>query len=349
MRILIANVQVPFVRGGAELHAEGLRQALEKHGHKAELIKLPFKWYPADVLPDQMLAMRLFDLSTFHGHDIDRLICLKFPAYLLRHERKVAWILHQHRDAYDMWDTGTGALNWHHRGREIRDLIRHADRNCFTEECKAVYANSRNVARRLQHYNDISIPHLYHPPSRAEEFRCEENEPYLLFPSRLSEIKRQHLAIEAMAHVRSAGKLVLVGEPDSETYKERLESLVEEHGIQDRVEFRGFVDEQEKLSLYGNCRAVIFPPVDEDYGYVTLEAMLSSKPVITCPDSGGVMEFVEDGRSGIVSAPEASELGHAFERMLAEPLTAVEMGREGFEIYRASDISWDRVVDTLTS
>jgi glycosyltransferase involved in cell wall biosynthesis len=324
-------------------------RALEDHGHMAELVRLPFKWYPADVIPDQMLAMRLFDLSTFHGHDIDRLICLKFPVYLLQHDNKVAWILHQHRDAYDMWDAGVGALNHHHRGREIRDLIRHADRRCITQECRATYANSRNVARRLQHYNDLDVPHLYHPPHRADEFRCSGNQPFLLFPSRLSEIKRQHLAIEAMAHVRSPGLLVLVGEPDNAAYEERLKSMVEKHALGDRVQFRGFVDDREKLELYADCRAVVFPPLDEDYGYVTLEAMLSSKAVITCPDSGGVMEFVEHDRSGLVTEPEPEALGEAFERMLAEPRTAARMGEEGREIYASSDITWQHVAETLTS
>ena len=41
---------------------------------------------------------------------------------------------------------------------------------------------------------------------------------------------------------------------------------------------------------------VIFPPLDEDYGYVTLEAMLAAKPVITCTDSGGPLEFVGASR-----------------------------------------------------
>jgi len=349
MRILIANAQVPFVRGGAELHADGLQQALAAHGHNAELIRFPFKWYPADVLPNQMLAMRLFDLSTFHGDSIDRLICLKFPVYLLQHEHKVSWILHQHRDAYDMWDSGVGALNYHHRGHEIRDLIRYSDERCFTLECKAAFSNSRNVSRRLRHYNGLDVPHLYHPPHNAGAFSCGANDPFLLFPSRLSETKRQHLAIEAMAHVRSPGKLLLVGEPDNAAYQERLQSLVARHGVEERVEFRGFVDEQEKIRLYADCRAVVFPPLDEDYGYITLEAMLSSKPVITCPDSGGVMEFVEDDRSGTVTGADPAALGEAFERMLADPGRAARMGKEGLQLYRECDITWERVVETLTA
>ena len=109
MRIIVATVQVPFVRGGAEMHAEGLRDALQREGHEAEIVAVPFKWYPSSRILDCMLACRLFDLSESSGAKIDRLIGLKFPAYLYPIRIKL-WILHQHRAAYDMWDTQLGGF-----------------------------------------------------------------------------------------------------------------------------------------------------------------------------------------------------------------------------------------------
>ena len=102
MRIVIATVQVPFVRGGGEMLADGLEAALLAAGHDVETVRLPFKWYPPERIPEHVLAARLFDLTESSGSRIDRMIGLRFPAYLLPHPNKVLWILHQYRTAYDL-------------------------------------------------------------------------------------------------------------------------------------------------------------------------------------------------------------------------------------------------------
>jgi hypothetical protein len=104
MRILITTTQVPFIRGGAEVHAEGLRDALRRFGHEAEILAIPFKWYPPEKILDHMLACQLLDVTEVAGTPVDRVIGLKFPAYLIPHPNKVLWILHQHRTAYELWD-----------------------------------------------------------------------------------------------------------------------------------------------------------------------------------------------------------------------------------------------------
>lgn len=348
MRLLITNVQIPFVRGGAEILAEGLRDALVSHGHIAEIVTIPFKWYPADVIPDQMVSARLFDLTAFHD-PIDRVIGLKFPAYLIPHPSKSLWMVHQHRDAYELWDNEMGALNWHERGREIRNLIRETDSRILNDEFEARYAISKNVADRARLNNQVALEPLYHPPLNADQFFCGDNEPYILFPSRLSSIKRQYLVIEAMSHVSSPGKLVLTGSPDSKAYMDELKALAERHGVSDRVEFTGYLDEERKRQLMADARAIAFTPYDEDYGYITLEAMLASKPVVTCRDSGGVLEFIDDQINGVVCQPSASEVGDALERLLARPERAREMGAAGRERYDQMEISWANVVEKLTA
>src|SRR5262245_51541730 len=127
MRVLVATVQVPFVRGGAEVLADGLLQALLEAGHQAELVRLPFKWYPPERIPEQMLACRLLDLTEVSGQGVDRVIGLKFPAYLVRHPAKVLWLLHQHRQAYELWEGPYADMSNHPSGARVRDLIREAD------------------------------------------------------------------------------------------------------------------------------------------------------------------------------------------------------------------------------
>jgi hypothetical protein len=79
----------PMHPWGAEILAEELMQALHAQGHEAEIVAIPFKWYPPERVLEQVLACRLVDLSESGGSSIDRVIGLKFPVYLIPHPHKV--------------------------------------------------------------------------------------------------------------------------------------------------------------------------------------------------------------------------------------------------------------------
>lgn len=348
MHILIATTQVPFVQGGAEVHARSLLDALTRAGHRAEIVSIPFKWYPPERILDAMLACRLLDLTESNGRKVDRVIGLKFPAYLIPHPNKVLWILHQHRQAYEQWDHALGDMVHYGSGREVRDAIRRADTQLIPE-ARAVYTNSLNVSRRLRHYCELDSTPLYHPPHNAEAFYCEPDEGYFFFPSRINASKRQHLAVQGLAAMGGNSRLVICGESEDDLYYQKLLDDITRLGLAPRVQFLGRVTEEEKLRLYARCRAVVYPPFDEDYGYITLEGMLASKPVITCTDSGGPLEFVEDGRTGFVTLPEGAALGAAMAKLAEGPTLAAELGRAGRERYLARKITWDTVVSTLTA
>jgi glycosyltransferase involved in cell wall biosynthesis len=71
------------------------------------------------------------------------------------------------------------------------------------------------------------------------------------------------------------------------------------------------VDDQRAVELYANARAVAYAPVDEDYGFTTVEAFMSARPVVTTEDAGGVLEFVASGENGLVTAPDPTALAAA--------------------------------------
>src|SRR5262249_2008175 len=185
-----ATVQVPFTRGGAELHAEGLRDALVAAKHDAEIISIPFSSSPAERIPEQMLACRLLDLTQSNGIPVDVVIGLQFPAYLVPHPNKVLWVLHQYRPAYDLWGQAFGDLIFSPNGVHVRNAIRQADKTLIPE-ARGVFANSQNVARRMKLYCGLDSTPLYHPPRGAELFRCDEAEAFLYFPSHLGPMKPQ--------------------------------------------------------------------------------------------------------------------------------------------------------------
>src|SRR5947207_7828998 len=155
--ILICTTQVPFTTGGAESHVDGLRRALIEAGYKAEVVALPFKWYPPAEIMRGAMAWRMLDLSSANGQPVDLVIGMKFPAYVVAHERKVLWILHQHRSAYNLWGTRFDDLSMYPEGVRVREWIHHCDGR-FIPEAKKVFANSKTVAERLKRYNTIESP-----------------------------------------------------------------------------------------------------------------------------------------------------------------------------------------------
>lgn len=348
MRVVVVNNHVPFIRGGAELHASNLRLALEEHGHEAVEISIPFKWYPASTFVDSIMAAKLTDLSESNGTRTDMMIGLRFPAYLAQHPNKVFWVLHQHRAAYDMWDSGHSDLLNLPNGSALRELIRHEDRSAFSQTPTRVYANSRNVATRLEKYTRQASHALYHPPPNHDLFQQGAFGDYLFAPSRLTPMKRQDMILDALALTRDPVRVVFSGAPDTRSHSDYLLRKTRDLGLENRVTWLGEISDEALVKTYAQARAVIFAPLDEDYGYITLEAMLSGKPVITVSDSGGPLEFITHKQEGLVSAPDPKKLAKNFEIVMQDQDLAERMGADAYKRYQSLNISWTRVVETLT-
>jgi glycosyltransferase involved in cell wall biosynthesis len=348
MRIAIATVQVPFVNGGAEAHASNLKDALLEEGHEAAIVSIPFKWYPPERLLNQMLACRLLDLTESNGVKIDGLIGLKFPAYFIPHPNKVIWMLHQHREAYELWDYDVGNLIESPDGEQVQRAIKRADRHVISE-AKQVFANSKTVRDRLRKYCDLESEPLYHPPPNCSQYYCaRDTGDYFFFPSRLTKLKRQRLVLQALRETKTSVSVYFAGEA-SDSYGEILRQEAERLGVQSQIRWLGLITEKEKRRLYAQSLAVIFPPLDEDYGYVTLEAMLASKAVVTCRDSGGAAEFVRDRVNGIVAAPTPTAVADAMDGMWENKALTKRWGAVGRCIYDDMDLSWSKVIRTLLS
>ncbi|NUH65551.1 glycosyltransferase [Sulfitobacter sp. S0837] len=348
MRIGVVRTQVPFVSGGAERHAAGLVHALREYGHEACEISLPFKWYPVAVLADSIRAAQMIDLSQAEGVPIDMMIGLKFPAYLADHPNPVFWLIHQHRQAYDLWDAGTSDLLDAPDGMMARNMVQSADRAAFARSSRPIYANSRNVAGRLEKYLGLPSTPLYHPPPLAEQLRQGGYGDYLFAPGRLNPSKRVDLMLRALAKVPGPLRLVIAGVPENPAYLEELRNLAAALGISGRVEWLGGIDDATMIRHYAQCRAVVFTPQDEDLGYITLEAMLSGKAVITTTDAGGPLEFISHEREGLITASDPEALSQAFIALHEDATLAETMGSAGLKHYQGLNISWEHVVQTLT-
>ena len=340
--VVVCEAQVPFVRGGAEALVRELVRELGEQGFDAERVSLPFKWYPKEEILAHAAAWRLLDLSESNGRPIDLLIATKFPTYLARHPRKVTWLVHQHRGAYEL--VGTPYSDFAHDERDValRERLLSLDTTTLAEST-GLYSISANIANRLQRYNGLAATPLYHPPRLAGRFRAGTAGNYVLSVGRLESVKRVDLAIKAMNHLPASLSLVVAG---TGSHRDALERLVASLGLGSRVQFLGETSDDQLVDLYAGALAVVFPPFDEDYGYVTLEAFLSHKPVVTTKDAGGPNEFVQDGVNGFVTDPDPKAIAEAVAALDADRRRAARMGDAGYDLAR--QFTWTSVIERLT-
>ncbi len=341
--VLVCAAQAPFTVGGAEILVQELQANLKRRGFKVDVANVPFKWYPVSELVRQGLAWRLLDVTESNGERIDLVIPTKFPSYLVRHPHKVAWLFHQHREAYDLFGTPYCSFRETPEDQKVREAIHALDTRALGE-CRRVFTISRNVADRLARYNGLPGTALYPPPHHLGRYRSDGYGDFLFYAGRLDRLKRLELAIDAMARVKSGAKLKIAGTGPLEM---ELRKQIARAGVGDRVELVGFVSADELLRLYAECRAAYYAPLNEDYGYVTVEAFLSRKPVVTTTDVGGPLEFVTHGETGLVAAPEAGAVADAIDALWSEPQRQLEAWGEAGRS-RVAGITWDHVIDRLT-
>ncbi|MDH3682318.1 MAG: glycosyltransferase family 4 protein [Acidimicrobiia bacterium] len=333
MDVVVCGAQVPFVRGGAELHMENLVAAFAEAGHRSELVRLPVAWERGRLF-DAPLAWRSVPI------DADLVIATNFPSYFVRHPRKVVWLFHQHRGAYDAVDSSWSDFELD--DVSLADQARLSDWDTRAlEEATRIFSTSQVVADRLARFNGLQATPLYHPPPLHKRLRPGPFGDYVFCPTRLEANKRPGVVVRATSKFHSSTRSIIAGRGSMEL---ELDSLAS--GIP-AVEMLGFVSDDELVERFVNALAVVYVPADEDYGYVTLQAFYAGKPVITAQDSGGVLEWVEDGVTGIVTDGSPEEVADAVDRLASDPALAKKMGDAGRDRVRSLD--WPTVVERLTT
>jgi len=341
VRIAVCSPQVPFAHGGAEILAERLTQELTARGHEADLVTIPFKWYPGERVLTQAFLWRLVDLEEVDGRPVDLVIATKFPSYVVRHPNKIVWLVHQFRQAYELDRTEFGQFGESAAERALRRKVQELDRTTLAE-ARTLFAISGNVAGRLERSTGLEAEVLL-PPPQDLPYRCEGYGDFVLSVNRLDRAKRIDLLLEAAALDPSL-KVVIAGDgPD----RERLEGLASERKLDGRAEFTGRVDEEALAGLYARCLAVFYAPVDEDYGMVPYEAYRAEKPVVTTSDAGWVTVAVEDRRTGLVCEPRAAAVAEACAWLRGHVDDARAFGRAGRVV--SDRLTWGHVVDRLLS
>jgi len=340
MRLLVANNAVPFSRGLGELLADRLVVELRRAGHDVELLRLPLGKDHRQVLESVIAA------ATLQITNVDRVIGLRFPAYLIPHDDVVIWLVHQSRHGDDPTSVGWPSdptLD------PIAGPIHAADQAAFAN-ANRLYTISPTVADRIKQSHGIAADVLMAPPDAEHNYRTLPAEDFILALGRISEEKRQQLAVQAMRYVQPGYRLVVAGAPESTEMLDKIEREIDVNGLGDRVELiPRFITDEEKLDLLSRCIASVYLPVEADsYGYVCYAAAMSNKPTITATDSGVALTLVDNGRTGLVCAPEAEAIAAGFDELAMHRDQSETMGRMAGAQVLELDLTWTRVVSELT-
>jgi glycosyltransferase involved in cell wall biosynthesis len=297
-RIAVVTSSPPISEGGHMVIARELTRALREAGHEAHVVLTPQNRFGRQA--SAYAATWLTDIGTSEGRPIDQVISLRYPSYAVRHPRHVCWLNHTMREYYDLWDRFSASLSPQGRVKERvrRSLMQAADRYLLTNNVTHLFVQSKTIQKRFSMWPSLRSTVLY-PPAPQRPYRCDGYGDEFLLVSRLTALKRVDLLIRALSTAAGRGlRAVIAGDGEERAALERLASEI---GVASRVRFAGALSDDQLIGELARCRAVCFPPYLEDYGFVTVEAFASRKAVVTCSDSGGPTELVQDRHNGFVT------------------------------------------------
>ena len=340
--IAVVTSSPDSVEGGHLVIARSLVAAAHDAGHDAQLLLTPDCAFGRQV--SSYLETWRTDVALAMRRPVDQVISLRFPSYAVRHPRHVCWLNHTMREYYDLWPRFSASLSPRNQVKERgkRLVIRAVDRWLLTRNVTEVIAQSPTIGRRL--LADFGVQaDVVLPPPPPRPYRCDGYGDYIFAVSRLAPLKRLDLLIRALAcPAAGATRAVIAGEGES---RGALEHLIGALGLSGRVTLAGRMSDDEMLDHYARCRAVCFTPLNEDYGFVTVEAFASRKGVVTCVDSGGPADLVRDGESGLVCEPTPEALARGLARVMDDVAFAERIGARAAA--RGAEMTWAAAVKRL--
>jgi glycosyltransferase involved in cell wall biosynthesis len=340
-RVAVLGVQVPFTRGGAEILCDKLVSELKRAGYPTDLVTVPYTNHDKTGMLKSIKSWQELNLSS-----IDIVIATKFPSYFASHPNKSLWLVHQHRQMYELLGTQYSDFIVDDESEAIRRRMITMDIEAI-ESCRVKTTISQNVTYRLKKFLDIDSQPILPPLPLGDRYHCASKGEYILSVGRLCSIKRTALLIAAFPYIPAPLRLKIVGVSDEPGYQDHIDALIKAHNLSSRVDLMGRVSDDDLLKLYANAHSVFYGPFDEDYGFVTLEALMSSKPVVSCVDSGGVLAFVKDRQNGLVAEPTAASVASAFRELATDSALYNKLSHNsklGLNIP-----SWNEVIDKLVN
>jgi glycosyltransferase involved in cell wall biosynthesis len=289
------------------------------------------------VLPERVSNAVHYGIGFYRvkvKEDYDVINAHASPSEWIRNKNKrVLWYCHTPpREVYDLRSAGVRKKSMTEEmlyGAFSR--IYNIEERKIVRRLEAIATNSETTNKRLVRYLSRGAT-VINPGVDYDKFADRGDDKYFLYPSRISQQKRQEYVMEAFDRFMkmtkdSSYKLIIAGSvskryPDFAGYFEKLKAMKIKN-----VVFKQNPSDKELEGLYSRSTAVLFSAINEDYGLVPLEGMASSKPVISV-NEGGPKETILDGKTGfLVNSPK--EMAERMQFLAEHESSAEEMGRAG--------------------
>jgi glycosyltransferase involved in cell wall biosynthesis len=362
MKLIMTNTNLTL-KGGAERVVLKIAQHYDAKVYVAEYDSSKtfegFKDVDVEVIGKQGLLKALpygrasqglnYGLS-FYGlrvrEDYDVINAHMAPSHWIRKSNeRVIWYCHTPlRDVYDLYNYRLSLKKLHQKPVHIigSKAVKILDQG-VVKNIEKIVTNSYNTRSRIIKYYGRHDTTVLGGGVEYENYEKGSDGKYFLYPSRISPNKRQDYAIRAFNHFKrqvKGYKLIIAGAVSEDkfyqNYYKKLVALANGVGY---VEIITDASDKRLAHLYSNCTAVLFTPLNEDYGLVPIEGMASYKPVIAV-NEGGTRETIEDRKTGILTN-SIEEMGNAMKEVAENPSFAAELGRNGRDRV-VKHYSWSR-------
>ncbi len=256
------------------------------------------------------------------------------PSHWVRNKNeRVLWYCHTPlRDVYDLYNYRLSLKKPYQKPVYMAgsSLVRRIDRS-IVRDLEMIVANSSNTKSRIEKYLGRTDAKVLSGGVEYELYKNAGDGKYFIYPSRISPNKRQDYAIRAFSafkRLMPGYKLLIVGQVSKDKQFQEYYNDVAALARRTR-DVRLILDsgEEELRRLYSRATAVLYTPMNEDYGLVPLEAMASGKPIISV-NEGGPRDTIRDGKTGYLVDSEAA-MADKMRVVASDPALSEELGKNG--------------------
>ncbi|MDE1865338.1 MAG: glycosyltransferase family 4 protein [Candidatus Micrarchaeota archaeon] len=267
------------------------------------------------------------------------------PSHWVRNRNeRTMWYCHTPlRDIYDLYHYRMSMRSAYTRPIYIAGAaaVRSIDQR-IVKQIPVILANSANIKSRISKYYGRSDARVLGGGVEFRKYSDKGDDRYFFYPSRISPNKRQDYAIEAFkifSRNVKGYRLIICGPVSKDKfYYDYYKKILHTASETSKIEIMTDVSEDKLKDLYSRCTAVLYPPINEDYGLVPLEAMASGKPIIAV-NEGGPRETVKDNKTGIL-VNSAEEMANAMVRVAMDDRLAARLGKAG-KTAAKREYSWE--------
>ncbi|MCL5430263.1 MAG: glycosyltransferase family 4 protein [Candidatus Marsarchaeota archaeon] len=273
------------------------------------------------------------------------------PSHWIRNKNPgVLWYCHTPlREVWDMYKYRMSLRKIHHRPIYMAGAraIRVMDRS-VVKKIEVILTNSANTRSRVVKYFGREDAEVLNGGVEYERYRDNGDDRYFFYPSRFSPNKRQLYVIDAFKmfkRKKKGYKLILGGAVSNDKYyREYYEKTIEEAKKVGDIQIVANPTDKKQLDLISRATAIMYAPVNEDYGLIPVESMASRKPIISV-NEGGPKDTIDNGKTGFLVNNE-SEMADRMLYVAEHPAISKQMGRRGIATVKKK-YTWDRFFEVF--